>query len=215
MANSSYLCSSDEASLYPSGFVEGFDPATGVVAHDVSGIPLLWLAMFRPADLVTGTFTVDPDDTDDGEGVVVATAPLAAKDRALTRLDAALPVLNRLFAAEGAVDAHAALLRQAIEKAPGAHVTIELEEIEGLWEEGAFQPALRAALACLDGETDPAADRARLISLSGLRPGRPFPSARLLVDDLEAEDDDYWNLVRLLGASLVAEVPWETAAPTG
>lgn len=208
MANSSYLCSSDEASLYPSGFVEGFDPSSGVIAHDVSCVPLLWLGMFRPADLVTGTFTVDEDE------VVEATAPLAAKDRALAQLDAALPVLNRLFAAEGTLDAHAALLRQAVEKAPGVFVTIELDEIEGLWEEGTFQPALRAALACLDDGSDPAADRARLIELSQLRPGRPFPPPRLLVDALEAGDDDYWNVVRLLGASYLAEVPWETATPT-
>ncbi|MFB7476216.1 hypothetical protein [Kitasatospora sp. NPDC056184] len=226
MANSSYLCATDVASLYPSSQVPGFDPRGGVVAHDVSGVPLLWLALFRPADLVTGVFTIDEDDLDDDEdGEVEATAPLAAKDRALAQLDAALPVLNALFAAEGPLDGHAALLRQAVEKAPGAFVTIELEEIEGVWEEeGAFQPTLRAALACLDGPgggdvpdggtdpaADPAADRARLVALSRLRPGRPFPPARLLLDDLEAGEDDYWNLVRLLGTTFDADVPWETA----
>ncbi|MFE6865038.1 hypothetical protein ACFVFS_00610 [Kitasatospora sp. NPDC057692] len=213
MANSSYLCATDVASLYPSSQVPGFEPRGGVVAHDVSGVPLLWLALFRPADLVTGVFAIDEDDLDDGEDPEVeATAPLVAKERALAQLDAALPVLNALFAAEGPLDGHAALLRQAVEKAPGAFVTIELEEIEGVWEEeGAFQPTLRAALACLDGGTDPAADRARLIALSRLRPGRPFPPARLLLDGLEPAEDDYWNLVRLLGTAFDADVPWETA----
>ncbi|MFF2953779.1 hypothetical protein ACFVVU_20855 [Kitasatospora sp. NPDC057965] len=224
MANYAYLCATEVASLYPSSQLKGFDPQGGVVAHDVSGVPLLWLAMFRPADLVTGVFTLDEDDLDDDEEAEVeATAPLAAKERALAQLDAALPVLNALFAAEGPLDAHAALLRQAVEKAPGAFVTIELDEIEGIWEEeGTFQPTLRAALAGLDGSLDgglddgtrAAADRARLIELSRLRPGRPFPSARLIVDGTEAGDDDYWNLVRLLGTSFAAEVPWETPAAT-
>ncbi|MET9874479.1 hypothetical protein ABZZ36_07610 [Actinacidiphila glaucinigra] len=84
------------------------------------------------------------------EGLVQVTAPPATKERALAQLGAALAVLNRLFAAEGRLDAHAALLRQAVEKAAGAFVTIELDETEGLWEEGTFQPALRAALACFD-----------------------------------------------------------------
>ncbi|WP_326575853.1 hypothetical protein OG539_17620 [Actinacidiphila glaucinigra] len=119
------------------------------------------------------------------------------------------------LAAEGTLDAHAALPRQAVEKAPGAFVTIELDEIEGLCEEGTFQPALRAALACFDAETDPAAGRARPIDLSQLRPERPFPPARLLVDGLEAGYGDYWNLVRLLGASHLSRVPWETEAASG
>ncbi|MFF7456888.1 hypothetical protein [Kitasatospora sp. NPDC008115] len=220
MANYSYLCSADAASLYPSSQVAGFDPRTGVVAHDVSCVPLLWLAMFRPADLVTGVFTVDEEDLDDGEDPEVrATAPLVAKERALAQLDAALPVLNGLFADEGPLDAHAALLRRAVERAPGAFVTIELEEVEGIWEdEETFQPTLRAALAGLDGgsdgdtdgDTGGAATRSRLIELSRLRPGRPFPPARLLVDGLEAGDDDHWNLARLLGAGFIGAVPWES-----
>ncbi|MFG2919669.1 hypothetical protein ACGF0D_43230 [Kitasatospora sp. NPDC048298] len=216
MANYSYLCSADVASLYPSSQVAGFDSQSGVLAHDVSCVPLLWLALFRPADLVTGVFTVDEEDEDEEEAELEATAPLVAKDRALAQLDAALPVLNRLFAAEGTLDGHAALLRQAVEKAPDAYLTIELDEIEALWEEGTFQPALRAALACFDGVSDGgtgmAADRARLIELSQLRPGRPFPPARLLIDGSETRsDDDCWNFVRLLGAAFMAEVPWETA----
>ncbi|MFE7559323.1 hypothetical protein [Kitasatospora sp. NPDC057500] len=215
MANYSYLCSTDAPSLYPSSQVAGFDPKTGVVAHDVSCVPLLWLAMFRPADLVTGVFTVDEDDLDDDEDPEVeATAPLVAKERALAQLDAALPVLNGLFAGEGPLDAHAALLRRAVERAPGAFVTIELEEVEGIWaDEDAFQPTLRAALAGLDVGTDSgmdgAATRARLIELSRLRPGLPFPPARLIVDGMDADDDDYWNLVRLLGTGFMSEVPWE------
>ncbi|SDD16416.1 hypothetical protein [Glycomyces harbinensis] len=229
MPNSSYLCATDLRSLYPSTTDKGFDPSKGVVAFDVRCVPLLWLAMFRPADLLTQTITVeaDPDATyytfgPDGDFVeietppeeaedqnVEATALLAPRDRALAQLDAAVPVLGRLFAAEGPLEEHAAMLRRAVAASPGAYLTVELDEIEGLWEPGTFQPALRAALESLDGEGDPEAGRVHLIELAQLRPGRPFPPARLLLDDGESADDDIWNLVRLLGASFSAPVPWE------
>ncbi|THV23506.1 hypothetical protein [Glycomyces paridis] len=230
MPNSSYLCSTGLRTLYPSTTDAAFDAATGVVAFDVRAVPLLWLAMFRPGDIAEQSITVETDasavvaefDFARGEFVEVvpdpeagasetveAAAPLAEKGAALAGLDAAVPVLNRLFAAEGALDEHAALLRRAVERSPGAYLTIELDEIEALWEPGTFAPALREALACLDGEAGPG--RERLLELTGLRTGRPFPPARLLLDGIDAEDDDHWNLVRLLGASFGADVPWETA----
>lgn len=228
MSNSSYLCATDLRSLYPSTTDRDFDPSKGVVAYDVRCVPLLWLAMFRPGDLVTQTIVIEPDPSavlfefdeavgdfveaepspeDEEDEIVEATAPLVAKDRALARLEAAVPVLGRLFAAEGPLDEHAAMLRRAVAAAPGAYLTIELDEIEGLWEPGTFQPALRAALASLDGGTD--ADRADLVEIAQLREGRAFPPARLLFGDGDVEDDDLWNLARLLGVSFSAEVPWE------
>lgn len=229
MPNSSYLCATDLKSLYPSTTDASFTPETDVVAYDVRCVPLLWLAMFRPADLVTQSILIeaDPDaeyfefgpdgdlvpveaDEEEQDEIVEATAPLTTKERALAQLDAAVPVLNRLFAAEGPLDGHAAMLRKAVAAAPGAHITVELDEIEGLWEPGTFQPALREALAALDGAAGPEAGRARLIELAQLRAGRPFPPARLLLDGTEGvEDDDYWNFVRLLGANFHADIPWE------
>jgi hypothetical protein len=130
MPNSSYLCATDRSSLYPSTTEKDFAPPTDVVAYDVRCVPLLWLAMFRPADLLTQTIVIEPDPdavhyeigpdgdfveiaTPEGEDeIVTATAPLAPKDRALAQLDAAVPMLNRLFAAEGPLDDHAAMLRR-------------------------------------------------------------------------------------------------------
>ncbi|WP_205327272.1 hypothetical protein [Glycomyces sp. YM15] len=227
MPNSSYLCTADRDSLYPSTTVEGFAPATDVVACDASCVPLLWLALFRPADLSTQTILIeaDPDAVyaefdeetgdfvevpgDEEDEIVEAVAPLVAKDRALAQLDAALPMLNRLFASEGPLDDHAAMLRRAVEDAPGGFVTIELDEIEGLWEEHAFQPALRSALASMEAVVDPESERANLIEIAQLRARRPFPPAHLLLGEHAAADDDYWNLTRLLGTSFSAAVPWE------
>ncbi|MDA1361413.1 hypothetical protein O1R50_17430 [Glycomyces luteolus] len=230
MPNSSYLCTADRDSLYPSTTVEGFAPETDVVACDARCVPLLWLALFRPADLRTQTIVIeaDPDavyaEFDETTGdfvevpgeeedeVVEAVAPIAPKDRALAQLDAALPALNRLFETEGPLHDHVALLRQAIAAAPGGFITIELDEIEGLWEEGTFQPALRSALASMEAVVDLGSERANLIEIAQLRAGRPFPSARMLYGEHEAVEDDYWNLSRLLGTSFSAAVPWEPGA---
>jgi hypothetical protein len=227
MPNSSYLCTADRDSLYPSTTVEDFTPATDVVAYDARCVPLLWLALFRPADLRTQAILIeaDPDavyaELDEATGefvevpneeedeIVEATAPLAAKERALAQLDAALPALNRIFAAEGPLDEHAAMLRQAVAAAPGDFITIELDEIEGLWEPGTFQPALRRALSAMESDAGSEAERADLVAIAQLRAGRPFPPARMLFSDHAAADDDYWNLSRLLGTSFSAAVPWE------
>ncbi|GAA2148387.1 hypothetical protein [Glycomyces algeriensis] len=229
MPNSSYLCTAEQDSLYPSTTVAGFASATGVVAYDVRCVPLLWLALFRPADIRTQTIVIKADrdayyaEWDPATGdfvevpggrkdeVVEAVAPLAAKDRALAQLDAALPALNRLFEYEGPLDDHAAMLREAVAAAPGGFVTIELDEIEALWEEGTFQPAIRRALASMEAVVDPESERAGLIEIAQLRAGRPFPPARMLLGEHEGVDDDFWNLSRLLGTGFSA-VPWEPNA---
>ncbi|MEV3936598.1 hypothetical protein AB0K52_11545 [Glycomyces sp. NPDC049804] len=228
MPNSSYLCTTDAESLYPSTTVADFEPSTHVVACDARCVPLLWLAMFRAADIRTQTIVIeaDPDEVsfefdvatgdfveiegeDEEDEVVEAVAPLVAKERALAQLDAAVPVLNRLFEAEGPLDDHAAMLRQAVAAAPGRFITIELDEIDALWEEGTFQPALRTALSAMDASADRAAERADLVEIAQLRAGRAFPPARFLLDGRDAADDDFWNFVRLLGTAFSAAVPWE------
>lgn len=234
MPNSSYLCTTDAESLYPSTTVADFEPSTHVVACDARCVPLLWLALFRAADIRTQTIVIesDPDEVyfefDEATGdfvevegeeeeeeedeVVEAVAPLVAKERALAQLDAAVPALNRLFEAEGPLDDHAAMLRQAVAAAPGKFITIELDEIDALWEEGTFQPALRAALSALDASTDPVAERAGFAEIAQLRAGRAFPPARFLLDGHDAADDDFWNFVRLLGTAFSADLPWEPSS---
>jgi hypothetical protein len=210
MPNTSYLCVTGHDGLYPSATLPDYDPALHTLACDVGCVPLLWLALFRPGDLRTETFAADPDDGEDDPGTVVATAPVAAKQTALARLDTAVPVLERLF--DGPLGEHATLLRHGVEAMPGTYVTIELDEIDALYtDDEDFSGLLRQALAGLEVSTDPAADRARLERLSRLRPGRPIPPARLVLDGLEAPDD-WWNYCRLLGTGLYRPVPWEERA---
>ncbi|MDN3355779.1 hypothetical protein [Actinomadura sp. DC4] len=207
MANRSYLFVGDHEGINPGWRAGVPDLGQQVLAEDVYCVPLLWLAMFRPADLVTTTFP--PEDPDDDEGPIEATAPLAPKGRALAQLDAALPSLHEIFDGAGRLDDHAALLRQGVEEMPGRFVTIELYEIAVLIDERTFYRDLRAALGGLDRPGPPG--RARLADLAQLREGRPFPPARLVLDGLDASDDDCWNHSRLLGVSFLRPVPWEPA----
>ncbi|RGC69107.1 hypothetical protein C5N14_10100 [Micromonospora sp. MW-13] len=212
MANRCYLFVTDHEGICPD-WADVPDIARQVLAEDVCGVPLLWLAMFRPGDLVTATFPADFDDEED----VTVTAPLAPKQRALDQLDAALPVLARVFADEGPLDGHAALLRAGVAAMPGAFVTVNPYEIAVLDDERAWYDNLRAGLAGLDRPGGPQADRRCLADLAQLRPGRPFPPARLLLDQLDATDDDWWNHTRLLGSGFGRPAPWEQrdATPQG
>jgi hypothetical protein len=109
-------------------------------------------------------------------------------------------------AAEGRLDEHAALLRQAIVDAPGTHVTIEPDEIAGLHPpKSEYFQTLRALLATFDGPADPIADRDRLVTMARIRTGRPFPPARITGDE---PDDDLWNHTRLLGDPWERPLPW-------
>lgn len=206
MANRTYLFVGDHDGINP-GWRPGIPGLEQqVLAEDVFCVPLLWLAMFRPADLVTTTFPLDDPDDDD-EGPIEATAPLAPKERALAQLDAALPALHEIFDGAGRLDDHAALLRQGVQSMPGRFVTIELYEIAVLIDEETYYRDLRDALGGLDRPGTK--DRARLTDLAQLREGRPFPPARLVLDGLDAPVDDGWNHSRLLGVSFLRPVPWE------
>ncbi|MFF3855359.1 hypothetical protein [Micromonospora sp. NPDC002575] len=207
MANLSYLFVTDHDGICPA-WAGVPNVAEQVLAEDVAAVPLLWLAMFRPADLVTATFPSDDED----EGDVAVTAPIAPRRRALDQLDAALPALTRIFAAEGPLHEHAALLRAGVAAMPGRFVTVDPYEIAVLVDEREFYDTLRAGLAALDQPGDPAAARRHLTDLAQLRAGRPFPPARLVLDQLPAAEDDWWNHGRLLGAGVRGPAPWERDA---
>ncbi len=153
MANYSYLCCCDRDETYPSLHEPGYDPARRTVACDVGGIPLLWLAMFRPCDLKAA-----PVGTNDGESGA-SRAPLAKKPVALSRLKSR-PVLDRLFVQYGPLERHAELLSRAVEETPGRYVTIELDEIAALHDQESYQARLLRALTILS-KGPAAADRMR------------------------------------------------------
>jgi hypothetical protein len=208
MSNKSYLCVTKRKTTYPSWVGRRYDPDQQTVACDVYCVPLLWTALFRPADIVRKTFTVD------GEKVVTE-APLATRNKAIRQLDEAVPYFNRLFRREGSLDEYAAFLRQVLQESEYKYVTIELHEIACMTDPAQeYFDIFRIALAGI-GEDLSSAAKIRFKNIAWLRKLRKFPPARLVLDGLQsASDSDDANHCRILGAGAQSTgfgrpVPWE------
>lgn len=208
MPNLAYLCCTEQETLYPSAVLENYDMALFTVAADFDHVPLLWPALFRSEDYFGETFESE-------EGELEVFAPIAEKPRALANLAAARRWYALAFPELGALDEHFDLFERALRDAPGAYVTIELEEIASLEEEDPedYYQRFGEVLAALESEpTREAADA--LLELSGFRASRRFPPARLLLDDLSEDEDDHWNICRILGSGQSTTgfgrpAPWE------
>jgi hypothetical protein len=214
VANRSFLCASSHREIYPSFVDPSYDSDTRTIATDVYAVPLLWLALFRPEDIVAKTFHVEEDEEGEPAGDVYVEAPVASRADALSALGTAVPVLNALFKVEGPLDSYADYMARAVADAPGEYVTAELQEISCLYPtEEEFFALLRDALRVMAGI--PVEDAKRcLVQVADLRLGRPFPPADMLLTDYAAEDDDHWNHCRILGAGareggIGRSVPWE------
>jgi hypothetical protein len=201
MANRSYLCVTDCVTLYPSTGDPAYDPEQQTVAACAYAVPLLWMALFRPENMRTQTFEVNGEPV---EGI----APLAKMNAALAHLDRAAAMLNRLFPAEGPLDEHAALLRQAVEEAPGLFVTIEMGEIADLSDPEDFYQRFREVLEGLSAPAPTAEARARVADWLGLEPGQRFPTARCFLEQPEVSKAEAQMHSRLLGFEWVRPWPW-------
>jgi hypothetical protein len=197
-------CVSPYDGIYPSQRYADFEAEEHILATDTEATPLLWLALFRPADLRTQFIPTGLDGA--GESVAL-TAPLVHRRRGLSQLYAAVPAIEPILG--GPMSEHAELLREALRWLPGAYLTVEwwVDDLPA----GHPDPvALTNALATMDQPGQPAPQQADLTRLSSLRPDGPLPSARLILDGLTATDNDRWNFRRLLGSSHMRMVPWET-----
>jgi hypothetical protein len=144
MPNRAYLTASDADTIYPSFAQNGYDAPNQLIATDVENTPLLWLALFREGDLRRATFEVE------GEGVP-AFAPICSKEKALDQLGQAIPYLGDIFPGLGALRDYGEMFRYAIEQSPYRFLSIELEEIAGLYpEEHRFEEVLTLALRGFD-----------------------------------------------------------------
>ncbi len=207
MSNRSYLCGTNLETTYPSFVDPNFDATEHTIACDVYCVPLLWTALFRPADIVTKTFTIESDE-------ITTEAPLVARTTAIRQLQEAVPYFNKLFEEEGSLTEYADFLQQALEAIDDQFVTIELQEIACLSEsEQEYYDEFRRALAGIG--TDYSAEaKQRLVDIAQFQEMEKFPPARLHLDDLEGEEYDYWNHCRICGAGengagMGRPVPWE------
>jgi hypothetical protein len=208
VANWSYLCATNRKVIYPSYGGRPYEARKQTIASETYCIPLLWLALFRPADLVQRTFVQDGQ-------TLVAEAPLCARKRAIGQLDAAVPYLEELFSDCGALDEFSALFRNALAPLRYRYLTIELEEIACMARSRQeFFNTLRAALAGIGVDFSTRA-RERFVYLAQLFKLQRFPPPRLMLDKIKGSDDDDVLHGRILGSGGQStgtgrKAPWES-----
>jgi len=138
------LAASNADTIYPSFAQKGYNAPEQLIATDVENLPLLWLALFREADLRRKVFKVQGQE-------VPAFAPVCSKEKALQQLEQAVPYLSKIFPKLGSLKEYGAMFRSAIEPLPYKFVSIELEEIAGLYpNEHRFEEILTLGLRGFD-----------------------------------------------------------------
>lgn len=144
MPNRAYLSTSDVETIYPSAADEDMNAEQQLICTSVGCIPLLWLALFREGDLIRKTFEIDG-------GKIAAFAPITSRVQALVRLNEAVPYLEKVLPWLGNLQEHAAMLQKAIAVVPYTFISIELEEIAGLYPpEHRFEELFALALRGFD-----------------------------------------------------------------
>jgi len=208
MSNLAYLCSSDFDRIYPSFGNPDYDVRDHTVACCVDGVPLLWIALFRPSDLREADFEVKGPDA--RTETLHAWAPFALKEKAIDQLKEAIPVLHCVFQGWGTLDEHAELLEEALRDAEGSFVTVQLDEAEALHEEGEFRRRFEHVLRHLAAPSESDAEaRGDFIELACLEREGGFPPADAFLEDTELREEEDWNLAHLLGTGHFRPVPWE------
>jgi len=109
MSNRSYLAASNADTIYPSFAQKGYNAPEQLIATDVENLPLLWLALFREADLRRKVFKVQGQE-------VPAFAPVCSKEKALQQLEQAVPYLSKIFPKLGSLKEYGAMFDLPLEK---------------------------------------------------------------------------------------------------
>ncbi|MGE0550261.1 MAG: hypothetical protein AB7O24_18990 [Kofleriaceae bacterium] len=166
-------------------------------------IPLAWLLLFRKSDLVTRTLEEGESSIEhSGDGPMTATAPLAPRGEALALLARRSAWISELFAVNQGLVHHLGLFQQYLAAGSHPYLTMELEEIEILHEEGDLQARLCRCLEALDARSESAKDD--LVWLSAVMLQHGFPPITET-----ATDDELANVSRLVGHGWVRPTPWD------
>jgi hypothetical protein len=183
----------------------GYNAELYTIAGAAWGIPLLWLPLFRPCDLMVEDVTVEGGPTYRDPAPVVETAV------ALTRLAASVARLNAVFREQGPLDRHAELLREAIACTGRPFVTLEPEAIAWMGDPKAFYERLERALAYFEGPDTPRG-REDLLYLTPAvsEEGLPFPAPDGFFDRGEYEVEEAEMMHFLLGEAWLRPLPWDS-----
>lgn len=207
MSSYSHLCCGLRREIYPSLQEGDYTPEEQTVADAVSRVPLLWLCLFRPDDLV------EQDVKFSFAGGKTATetvrAPVVERKLIKQRLKEAVPRVESQFPRCGSLRGHAAKLREAIDLVHEAYrfVTIEYQEVADVAGSARWDATIRSVLEYLGGENIPDA-RERLLDAADLDDIRRFVPLRRLLEDDDVDEDDWIVLDALLGGDSPRAVPW-------
>jgi hypothetical protein len=205
MPNKAWLTTAATRRTFPRLQETGYDAERHTIVGAGWGIPLLWLPLFRPADLLIEDVTVERGRTYRDPAPVVETAV------ALTRLTASVAQLNGVFGTQGPLDRHAELLSEAIASTHRPFVTLEPEEIAWMGEPKQFYERLTLALGYFDGPDTPRG-REDLLYLTPTvnEPDLPFPVPHGFFDrdDYDAEEAQLMHF--LLGEAWLRPLSWDS-----
>lgn len=121
MGSYAYLTCSDFRGIYPIERAKGFDPAREILLCDKDFVPLLWFGLFREDDLKQARVPELPS--------AACLAPVAKRDEALSRLEAATSILESTYPALGPLGAHVDALASYVADSSGRYVSIEWHEL--------------------------------------------------------------------------------------
>ncbi len=202
MGNKAWLTTAATRQTYPSLQEPAYNAARHSVACCDWGIPLLWLPLFRPSDLLVESVTVECGKT------YRDPAPVVDTPRALERLAGAVARLDALFREQGSVARYAAMLREAIASTARPFVTLEAAALAGAGAPEEFYRNLERALAYLD-QPDSYEGRHELLYLTPTvsEPEMPFPNPEEVGEESDIEGMEMLRF--LLGERWERPVPWE------
>ena len=203
MPNRCYLSSSEHCGVYPSFSAPDFDVKNQWIVCGAGCLPLVWIPMFSTSDLVTETFTKDGKTFDE-------TAPLVERTTGIERLLSRRDLLNAIFKKNGGLDHHIDTFTDHLKSLKSSYVTVELQEIAWLYNDGEFQELLRNCLAGLESRNTKVGKK--LVQLSTVMLGNIVRRRQFItLSDAEKgayEQEDMWNYFRIMGESYIRDVPW-------
>jgi len=204
MANWAFLSCTADRRTYPSYTGK---PQYRAVLSAAWHLPVLWWAIFRPADLV-----LDRSARKAGDGDPVP-APVVPRSRVKQRLAEALSRVEKLYPKGGSLSRHADLLVAALERAPqqAKYVTLEHVETAAYFQPGEFQQVQADILAYMAGR------KVRAIQMR-LRPFTAVANERKFnlpdeVTEARFTKADRENLYGLLGQGAQKLAPWQELKP--
>lgn len=205
MPNKVWLTTAATRITFPRLQEPGYKPELHTVAGAAWGIPLLWLPLFRPCDLLVEDVTVE------GGRVYRDPVPVVDTTLALTRLADSVVRLNAVFRKQGPLNRHATLLAQAIESTGRPFVTLEPEAVAWMDDAKAFYERLKRSLAYFERPDTPRG-RQDLMQLTPTvsEEDMPFPAPDAFFDRKDFEVEEAEMIHFLLGEAWLRPLPWDS-----